>query len=362
MSKKEPIRPHNIQVPNTPKSISSISWGTTSDLLACTSWNSDVCLYNIQYQQVQQQVQQLNPMQPPPVNIQPIAHYTHGTSGQPILSSCITAQNQVWTSGADGEIRMYQIGGPQQGGGGDQTKLVGKHNSGVKNLLFSDEMGVAVSGGWDKCVKYWDVRQANANVLSVNSPTNSKIFCMSHCGQLLSVGFSDGKIAFYDLRSPQQQMEVVETTLKHQLRCMANFRGNSDCVVVGSIEGRAAIQYLRDSPPPNKKSFAFKCHRVGTAPVDVFAVNAVSVHPVYNTFSTAGGDGSFTFWDKDAKQKLQHFIRAHPSLPIVSTGFNRTGHVFAYACAYDWSQGAEVATEEAALYLHMPTEEIKNHK
>jgi len=339
-SKKEPLRPTNFQVPNTPKSISHLAWGTQSDLLACTSWNGDVCVYNVQFQGQPHM----------PVNIQPVAHYTHASA--PALSCCINAQNQVWSSGADGEIRMFQPGGTS----GNESRLIGKHALGVKCLLFSDEMNVAISGGWDKQIKYWDVRQQNPNVMTVDLP--EKVYSMAHSSNLMAVGLADRKVAFFDLTKPQTPMEVVETTLKYQFRCMSMFLKGSNCVAVGSIEGRAAIQYLQDHQE-KKRSFAFKCHRQGANATDIYGVNAISVHPVYNTFSTAGGDGCFTYWDKDAKQKLQQFHRAHPALPIVSTGFNKDGRMFAYACAYDWSQGAETATDDACMFLHFPGDEIK---
>lgn len=46
-------------------------------------------------------------------------------------------------------------------------------------------------------------------------------------------------------------------------------------------------------------NFSFKCHRetpAGSPNVNVFSVNAISFHPTYGTFSTAGSDGTFHFW------------------------------------------------------------------
>jgi WD40 repeat protein len=100
---------------------------------------------------------------------------------------------------------------------------------------------------------------------------------------------------------------------------------------IGSIEGRVGIQYVEDKAP--SMSFTFKCHRQDTK---VYSVNAISFHPVYGTFSTAGSDGTFSFWDKDSRQRL----KSQPSVnsPISSTCFNRNGSIFAYAVSYDWSK------------------------
>ena len=55
-------------------------------------------------------------------------------------------------------------------------------------------------------------------------------------------------------------------------------------------------------------SFAFRCHR---KQAELYAVNAIAFHPRYeNTFSTSGGDGTFTFWDKAQKPSIE------PSLPV----------------------------------------------
>ncbi len=71
--------------------------------------------------------------------------------------------------------------------------------------------------------------------------------------------------------------------------------------------------------------------------VNVFSVNAISFHPQHGTFSTGGSDGTFHFWDKDAKHRLKGY--PHVGGAIVSTSFSRQGDIFAYAVSYDWSKG-----------------------
>jgi mRNA export factor len=91
----------------------------------------------------------------------------------------------------------------------------------------------------------------------------------------------------------------------------------------------------------NSKNFSFKCHRQPDPSArdntKVFAVNAISFHPLHGTFSTAGSDGTFHFWDKDAKHRLKGYPEVGGS--ISATGFSRTGNIFAYAVSYDWSKG-----------------------
>jgi WD40 repeat protein len=38
---------------------------------------------------------------------------------------------------------------------------------------------------------------------------------------------------------------------------------------------------------------------------DIYSVNSIKFHPIHGTFATAGGDGTYNFWDKDSKQRLR---------------------------------------------------------
>ena len=51
------------------------------------------------------------------------------------------------------------------------------------------------------------------------------------------------------------------------------------------------------------------------------AVNAISFHPQWGTFVTAGSDGAYNFWDKDSKQRLKAMQKS--SMPIPCAAFNR---------------------------------------
>ena len=89
----------------------------------------------------------------------------------------------------------------------------------------------------------------------------------------------------------------------------------------------------------SRGNFSFRCHRDGAPAArdsSVYAVNAISFHPIFGTFATAGSDGGFTFWDKDSKQKLKVFNKQLG--PISTAAFNRTGTIYAYAVSYDWSK------------------------
>jgi WD40 repeat protein len=69
---------------------------------------------------------------------------------------------------------------------------------------------------------------------------------------------------------------------------------------------------------------------------DIYAVNDIAFHPVHGTLATLGSDGSFSFWDKDARTKLKP---SEPlDQPLTTCAFNHNGQIFAYAAGYDWSK------------------------
>jgi mRNA export factor len=101
----------------------------------------------------------------------------------------------------------------------------------------------------------------------------------------------------------------------------------------------------------NRSNFSFKCHR--DAPqgnvTNVYAVNDISFHPIHGTFSTAGSDGTFHFWDKDAKHRLKGYPNVGGS--ITATNFNKNGNIFAYAISYDWSKGYQANTPQQPIKI-----------
>lgn len=136
---------------------------------------------------------------------------------------------------------------------------------------------------------------------------------------------------------------------KIQVACFPDATGYA----LGTVEGRVAIQHIDDKAAAS--NFTFKCHRKDNpAPSKsstVYAVNDISFHP-YGSFSTCGSDGTVNVWDKErfflflrllsctALTDLRcDFLRSKTRLktfdnkggPIVSTGFNHTGRIFAYA-------------------------------
>lgn len=236
------------------------------------------------------------------------------------------------SGGADKAGRVIDLGS-------GSTQQVAAHDEPIKCIRWVDVPNSAqqmlVTGSWDKTIKYWDLR-AQQPVASVQC--QDRVYALDVKDKLLVVGTADRYINIISLSDPAKFYKTMQSPLKWQTRvvsCVIDASG----FAVGSIEGRCAFQYVEEKDASS--NFSFKCHRE-TPPnardiSNVYSVNAISFHPVHGTFSTAGSDGTFHFWDKDAK----HRLKGYPNVggTISATNFNRDGNIFAYAVSYDWSKG-----------------------
>ncbi|KAJ2489023.1 RNA export factor gle2, partial [Coemansia sp. RSA 2052] len=256
---------------------------------------------------------------------------------------------KVASGGADKAGRMFDIST-------GQTTQIAQHDAPIRCIKFVEAENtppIVATAGWDKMLKYWDLRQ-QAPIASVTLPERAYAMDCNH--PLLVVATAERKILIFDMNNPTTPFETTESPLKWQTRTVSCF-AKKDGYSIGSIEGRVGIQYV--DPKLKEKCFSFKCHRDTTLPMEamVYSVNSITHHPVYGTFATGSNDGTFMFWDKDARQKL----KSHPNVggPIVSTAFNGDGKLFAYAIGYDWAQGykGNLSTIKNTIMLHAVTDE-----
>ncbi|CDQ56064.1 unnamed protein product [Oncorhynchus mykiss] len=199
-----------------------------------------------------------------------------------------------------------------------------------------------------------------------------RCYCADVVYPMAVVASADRGLIVYQLENQPSEFRRIDSPLKHQVtgltyqhRCIAIFKDKQNKpagFALGSIEGRVAIHYI-NPPNPAKDNFTFKCHRsngTNTAtPQDIYAVNAISFHPVHGTLATVGSDGRFSFWDKDARTKLK--TSEQLDQPITACSFNNNGNIFAYASSYDWSKGHEYYNPQKKNYIFLrnATEELK---
>lgn len=327
----------DVEVTNPPSdSISSIAWSPAADFLAVGGWDSDVRVYEIG----------------PNGQNQGKFSYSHQA---PVLSVCWNREgNKVFSGGTDNAARMLDLAGnsstPQQ---------VAGHDAPVKAVRWIDspQGGFLVTGSWDKTIKYWDLRSSSP-IATVQLP--ERCYTLDTTYPLMVVGCAERKIMLFDLNNPTAVFRTVDSPLKWQTRVVSCF-GN-DCYAVGSVEGRVAIQYADMKRAAD--NFSFRCHRQdgpsGKNESLIFPVNDLAYHPVHGTFATSGSDGTYAFWDKDARSRLKSFDPA-PG-PVIAGQFNRTGSLFGYAISYDWHKGHSGMTSSHPnkIMLHIcKDEEVK---
>ncbi|CAJ0756792.1 24202_t:CDS:10 [Entrophospora sp. SA101] len=319
--------PKDYEVPQSPPDgISSVTFSPQADYFAVTSWDNHVRIYEANQQAGTTEGK---------------AYHLHE---KPVLCSAWSNDGtKVFSGGADCAGRMFDIT--------TQTATqIAQHVQPIRCIECVDANNIVVTGGWDKTLKvYWDLRSPQP-VLNVNLP--ERVYAMDLHYPHLVVGTADRNVIYYNLTNPNF------STLKWQTRCVACYPAGNG-YAIGSIEGRVGIQYFDEKD--QRQGFSFKCHRDGN---NIYAVNAISFHPLYGTFSTSGSDGSFSFWDKESKQRIKGFNTV--GAPIIATDFNRNGTLFAYAVSYDWSKGylqyPQLPTKNAIFLRAISDDDVKPKK
>jgi len=308
--------------------ISSLSFSPKANYLVSGSWDNQVRCWEIQN----------NGQSVPKASI---------SHDAPVL--CTTFNNdgsRVFSGGCDNKVKSWTLQT-------NQNEVIGQHASPVKSVCFVESYNLVLSGSWDKTIKYWDCRSPNP-AHSLQMP--ERVYSMDVKSALCVIATADRHVVIIDLRNPTKEFKSITSPLKYQTRTISCFP-DSTGFAIGSIEGRVGIHYVDEKLA--QKNFAFKCHREGN---DVFPVNAIPFHPQFGTFATAGSDGTFHFWDKEAKMRIKQFSKN--SGPISTATFNMDGSIFAYAVSYDWFKGSEYAIQgNNHIFLHPVTEaEIKKRK
>ena len=217
---------------------------------------------------------------------------------------------------------------------------------------------------------------------------------MDTTGNLLVIAMGSRLFHIYDIRKmdmPAQERESSLKFLTRALACMVDGQGMCSVVLfqrhstyswragyaTASVEGRIAVEYFDPKPEVQEKKYAFKCHRQTANGEDrVWPVNALAFHPMYviyyiipvmpdlytpsyNTFASAGSDGTVSFWDHKSKKRLKQLSKFHSAVPSVS--FNCDGTKLAIGASYNWDEGADGAkrAERPSVYIKDVGSELK---
>ncbi|XP_078179606.1 protein RAE1-like [Carex rostrata] len=306
-------------LPSPSDSVSSLSFSPTANHLVATSWDKQVRCWEISSE-----------------SSRPVSAISHD---QPVLCSTWTHDgNFVFSGGCDMQVKMWPIAA------GAQPITVAMHDAPVRNVAWIPQMDLLVSSSWDKTIRYWDCRQAKPVHIQ---QLPDKCYALSVNYPLMVAGTADRNIIVFHLQNPQIEFKRIQSSLKHQTRCVAAFP-NQQGFLVGSIEGRVGVHHLDESKL--SKNYTFKCHRDAEK---ICSVNSINFHPVHHTFVSTGTDGTINFWDKDIKQRLKFLPKCHA--PIPCGAFNADGSKLAYTVCYDWSKGAahhDPSTATSQVYIY----------
>jgi len=211
------------------------------------------------------------------------------------------------------------------------------------------------TGSWDRTVRYWDLRNTGSPVAELGCL--DRVYSMDTAGSLLVVATAGRHIHTVDLNADPGTVKHTElSNLNHQTKVVTAYPDGSG-FALGSIEGRCSLKAV--DPKDEKSNFTFRCHREEAGKVvNIWAINDISLHPVHKAcFTTAGSDGTFSFWDRVAHYRLRSFPKQGGA--ITATAFSRDGTVFAYAVGYDWAMGYQKNTPDypLKLMLHAVSEE-----
>ncbi|KIY52677.1 WD40 repeat-like protein [Fistulina hepatica ATCC 64428] len=221
----------------------------------------------------------------------------------------------------------------------EKSLNLGAHDGAVSSLAYNNEASALITGSWDRSLRLWDVRASKPSISSSETP--ERVYHVATVNHMLVVALASRLFSIYDVRKMDAPIQQRDSSLKYMTRslaCMPDGTGYA----TASVEGRIAVEYFDPDPAVQEKKYAFKCHRQAVGDTDrVWAVNSLAFHPVYNTFASAGSDGTVSIWDHKVKKRLRQYPKF--DAPVASVCFNCDGTRLAVATSYTWDAGAEGA-------------------
>ena len=181
-----------------------------------------------------------------------------------------------------------------------QERLLGHHNAAVSCVLYVDALSfgssclwlveAVVSCSWDKTVKLWDLQSSTVDtpthvltqankVYTMSLSSDSLCWCVLVIIRKLFLLCDNRQIVVYNLLDLSAPLCTKESLLKFSLRSIGVLLDGNG-FVVGSVEGRAGVEYITESD--QCKPFSFRCHRKTDSFNElIYPVNSISVHPTY---------------------------------------------------------------------------------
>ncbi|EQC36460.1 hypothetical protein SDRG_05915 [Saprolegnia diclina VS20] len=269
--------------------------------------------------------------------------------GSPVLATCYGAdKSSAFSGGLESSVLQHNLEQPS-----NTHATLGSHAKAVSCLRYSTATGLVFSGSWDATVAAWDAK-ANTKTPSLRLPQDGKVYSMSMHEHSLVIGTSAKQVALYDIRRHTSPIEVRDSPLKYQIRCVEMIPDGQGYVVT-TTEGRVGLEYFDAA----KKGYAFKCHRQKVSETDtlVYPVNSVAFHPTFGTFATGGCDGVVNIWDGDNKKRICQLAKFNAS--IASMAFNHDGSKLAVAASDTYEEGPKDNQEDTVYVRSIAEAEVR---
>ncbi|THH13001.1 hypothetical protein EW146_g7170 [Bondarzewia mesenterica] len=285
------------------------------------------------------------------------------------LAVTFSDASHAFSGGLDTSVRELEL---------ETEKIhnIGQHADSISSMNYSRDLNTLITGSWDRTVRFWDPRAPTPQTSSHEQP--ERVYFMDLVNYHLVVAMASRLFHIYDIRKMNKPDQERESSLKYMTRALACMSNGQEAQLDGlvwscyrcwmtrtgyataSVEGRIAVEYFDPSPEVQDKKYAFKCHRQTIEDVDhVWPVNSLAFHPIYNTFASAGSDGTVSIWDHKVKKRLRQYPRYHSAIPSIA--FNCDGTKLAVGVSYTWDSGEEGAktADRPSVYVRTVGEEVK---
>ncbi|WOL15444.1 mitotic checkpoint protein BUB3.3 isoform X2 [Canna indica] len=247
-----------------------------------------------------------------------------------LLDCCFQDEKTALSASSDGCIRRYDFCSEIQ-------TIVGKHDDSVICIDHSEETGQFISAGLDKKLMVWDRNMKNGNP-GCTKVENSDIWSVSICHLYLLAAV--GKmINIYDLRNLRGPVQIKESPVKYQIRCVRSF-SNDEGYAIGSVDGCVAIEYL-DPSKSHEMGCVFRCHpKSRSGRYHLVKINDIGFHPCSTTFVTGDDEGYAILWDLQSKKKL--FELQQFPCSVSSLAYSHSGELLAVSSSYTYQEASEM--------------------
>lgn len=221
----------------------------------------------------------------------------------------------------------------------EQLSCVAQHDQPIRTCHWVNgpKYSCLITGSWDKTMKFWDTR-TEIPIATFNLP--ERCYCAAVKYPYAVVGTADHSVTVYDLNLGQE-IECYKNIFNNEIRAIAMscelVTNNPNGFAVGSINGLIKVLLFE----PVKKDIVLKCHRKVNSSgfVEISACNDIAFHPIYNTLTSVGSDGTFVTVDVNVETRIGTSRKMEQS--ITKCAISADGQYFVFAVGYDWTKGHE---------------------